>query len=101
MRFSTTVPISIRTILADFSGSLRGSQRAKRFKRRRISVNSRGLTVISTVKYLYSYLIEPLQGHKVLKKAPIRSSPKSHLTFEAVPLSRLLSGLRRHKRDNK
>jgi hypothetical protein len=38
----------------------------------------RGLTVITTVKYQYTYLIVSLLGHKVINKAPIQSFPKSY-----------------------
>jgi len=102
MRFVATVRVSIRTIATDFSGSIRRSQRASGISSvRRIRANSGGLTVIPPVKYPYSYLIVSLFGHKVINKAPIQSFPKSHLKFEAAPLSRLISWLVRHKRDRK
>jgi hypothetical protein len=62
--------------------------------------NTEGLTVIPTVKYLYSYLIAPLLGHKVVNTDPIRSFPKYRLTFETAPLFRRAKRWR-HKRDNK
>jgi hypothetical protein len=57
------------------------------------------LTVISTVKYLYSYLTALFLGHKVFNTDPIRSVPDYRLTFEADPLS-CRAQCWRHKRDN-